>query len=793
MANLSISVTSTRGQISWSIQSLGGAWNTSNYKKAGFATSQASSSGSTSLSGILTSVSPPSSGSNTYTSTYYYSPSSNLSDDDAVTLYGYCQAANGKYYPAGSVTIVPVHLWMDSESMSYYYANVGGYSFKITSTSISATAFWVPKNTSITLSSIQPASGWSNLRWHYNNSEGYDYANTYTDSPDNNIGTTYGRFGYYEARTYTEPATRYTITLYRNNSSTDATSDTTQTESTTGSTKSAYLGTPSEYGWSKSGYTFLYWNTNRNGTGTTYYAGTRNFTSNTTLYAIWQQNSTRYSVVIYRNSSSSDATVDTILTESTTSSTKSAYLGTPSEYGWSKSGYSFTYWTTERSGGGTAYIGGRTQSFTGNTTLYAQWELIPTYQYSVTIYRNYGTTTYNTYYTSSGTSTTQTIELPSCPWSRSGYEFLGYNTYSDGTGVWYVEGDTYRLSRNMTLYAIWRESATRYTITLYRNSSSSDATSDTTVTESTTSSTKSAYLGYPSEYGWSKTGYTFLYWNTNRSGTGTTYYAGTRNFTGDTTLYAIWTIRTFTCGAQFASGCSGMGTITVSNGTTTAGSVSVDYGDSATWTASAASGYQFVGWYSNQAGTGTAVSSSTSYTVSSVTSDTTLYAKFQAISYTVQASKSGFGSAFTAVSPASGSTAAYGSTVSFSATLASGFDFDGWYNGTGANATKVSGNNPYSHTVSGAVTLYARAKVKWTYSHAPGTRNVSKEEWDRLQDFVHDRNGATFAYTATVDEPISKELYNATKSGIGSGTSVKKGQAITQTLMNELITNANNL
>lgn len=701
MATLSIGVTSTKGQISWSITGLGGAWNTSNYKKAGFATSQASSSGSSSLSGILTSISAPSSGSNTYTPTNYYSPSSNLSDDDAVTVYGYCQAANGKYYPAGSVTIVPVHLWMDSESMNYYYANVGGYSFKITATSISASAFWVPKNTSITLSSIQPASGWSNLRWHYNNSEGYDYANTYTDNPDNNIGTSYGRFGYYEARTYTPPATQYTITLYRNRSSSDTTSDTTQTESTTSSTKSAYLGTPSEYGWSNPGYTFLYWNTNRDGSGTTYYSGTRNFTYNATLYAIWQENPTSYTITLYRNRSSSDATTTTLTTASTTSSAKTAYLGTPSEYGWTNSGYSFTYWTTGRSGGGTAYLGGQNQSFTGNTTLYAQWELIPTYQYAVTIYRNYSTTAYSTYYTTTGTSTTQTIQMPSCPWSRTGYDFIGYNTNSSGTGTWYYAGTTYNLTSNKTLYAIWSK-------------------------------------------------------------------------------------QTFTCGVQFASGCSGMGTISVS-------SASVDYGDSATWTASAASGYQFIGWYSNSAGTGTAVSSSTSYTISSVTSDTTLYAKFQAISYTVQASKSGFGSAFTAVSPASGNTAAYGSTVSFSATLASGFDFDGWYNGTGANATKVSGSNPYSHTVTGAVTLYARAKVKWTYSHAPGTRNVSKEEWDRLQTFVHDRNGATFAYTATVNEPISKDIYNATKSGIGSGTTVKKGQAITQTLMNELITNANNL
>lgn len=162
--------------------------------------------------------------------------------------------------------------------------------------------------------------------------------------------------------------------------------------------------------------------------------------------------------------------------------------------------------------------------------------------------------------------------------------------------------------------------------------------------------------------------------------------------------------------------------------------------------------------------------------------------------YSAHAYSTGFESCFSSVS-VSNSSPTYGSSITFKAVLSNsfGYTFLGWYNGTGSGASRLSQNLSYTHTVTGSVTLYARARVKWTYSHAAGTKQISKEEWDRVQAFIHDRNGAIFSYTAIAGNALSKDLYNDTKDAIGTGVTVKKGQAITQALLDALVTNANNL
>ena len=51
----------------------------------------------------------------------------------------------------------------------------------------------------------------------------------------------------------------------------------------------------------------------------------------------------------------------------------------------------------------------------------------------------------------------QAFTLPTCTFSRNGYEFIGWNTQPDGTGEKYETGDTISLSANTTLYAQWNE------------------------------------------------------------------------------------------------------------------------------------------------------------------------------------------------------------------------------------------------------------------------------------------------------------------------------------------------
>lgn len=128
--------------------------------------------------------------------------------------------------------------------------------------------------------------------------------------------------------------------------------------------------------------------------------------------------------------------------------------------------------------------------------------------------------------------------------------------------------------------------------------------------------------------------------------------------------------------------------------------------------------------------------------------------------------------------------------MTFTANLNTGYTFRGWYNASG---TRVSTSRSYTATVTGNITLYARADVQWTYEKSEGSYRISAEEWTRLQTYITQRNGANFTYTATAGASLSANLYNDTRNGIGTGATVSKGQAITAALLNALITNANNL
>ena len=52
----------------------------------------------------------------------------------------------------------------------------------------------------------------------------------------------------------------------------------------------------------------------------------------------------------------------------------------------------------------------------------------------------------------------ENIKLDSNTFKRDGYEFVEWNTESDGTGDKYSDGEIISLSKNVTLYAIWKES-----------------------------------------------------------------------------------------------------------------------------------------------------------------------------------------------------------------------------------------------------------------------------------------------------------------------------------------------
>jgi len=182
-------------------------------------------------------------------------------------------------------------------------------------------------------------------------------------------------------------------------------------------------------------------------------------------------------------------------------------------------GYTFKRWNTKSDDTGTGY--NASASYTGNAALalYAIWNRTVTYN------ANGG----------SGAPSAQTaiatsaITLSTTKPTYTGFTFKDWNTKSDGTGTTYASGGTYAANNaSVTLYARWN-----HTVTFNANGGSGAPSAQTALKTSaiTLSSTKPT-----------RDGYRFKSWNTNSSGTGTTYNSGgTYAANGaNITLYAVW-------------------------------------------------------------------------------------------------------------------------------------------------------------------------------------------------------------------------------------------------------------
>jgi uncharacterized repeat protein (TIGR02543 family) len=116
-------------------------------------------------------------------------------------------------------------------------------------------------------------------------------------------------------------------------------------------------------GYTRTGYTFSNWNTNANGSGTSYLDGSSYpFTSSATLYAQW-------SAISYTVTFNANGGTGTMANETDNAATP---LTTNT---FTKSGYSFSGWNTSSNDSGTSYADGASYAFTSSTTLYAQWSI----------------------------------------------------------------------------------------------------------------------------------------------------------------------------------------------------------------------------------------------------------------------------------------------------------------------------------------------------------------------------------------------------------------------------------
>lgn len=207
-------------------------------------------------------------------------------------------------------------------------------------------------------------------------------------------------------------------------------------------------------GFTRDGYTFVRWDTAKDGSGTACGEGKNGVGRYTMkpagndLYAIWQANpaSIRYRDDWGATGSTPDTTGVT------------GQNVTIAQNGFTRPGYTFTGWARDRRTNPSLQPGGRYTLTPGTTTLWAQWKADPAHL----IYNANTGSTSQTRRTDGVVD--QTLTVIANPFTRTGYTFTGWNTQADGRGRAYTAGNGFRLVADpksnpvntSVLYAQWR-------------------------------------------------------------------------------------------------------------------------------------------------------------------------------------------------------------------------------------------------------------------------------------------------------------------------------------------------
>lgn len=259
------------------------------------------------------------------------------------------------------------------------------------------------------------------------------------------------------------------------------------------------------------GYTFAGW---KDAAGTSYTDGqTVTPTADMALSAQWTKNP---DVAITFNANGGTGTMGN---QTVTSGLAATLNGNAFTF----KGHTFTGWNTKADGTGTPYADTGSITITENTTLFAQWQQSTV---TITFNKNGGKGTMGAQSALSGDKTT----LAANKFTRSGYDFTGWNTKANGKGTSYTDKESITPTGNMTLYAQWEKA--KHTITFDRNGGTGTM-SDQEVTDGEEETLN--------ENKFTRSGYTFNGWNTQANGKGKSYSnKGKIKATEDMTLYAQW-------------------------------------------------------------------------------------------------------------------------------------------------------------------------------------------------------------------------------------------------------------
>ena len=180
---------------------------------------------------------------------------------------------------------------------------------------------------------------------------------------------------------------------------------------------------------------FSHWNTSPDGSGQSYKT-TATFTESVTLYAILLAENT-HTITYELNGGVNHSKSPYSFTED-----EAVILREPT-----KDGYIFVGWYETADFSGSVVKGWFAGDKTANVTLYARWKM----GYTITFDANGGSGEMNKQEFIAG----EEQKLNENTFTCDGNGFVKWNTKPDGSGINYINGESYSFSENVTLYAQW--------------------------------------------------------------------------------------------------------------------------------------------------------------------------------------------------------------------------------------------------------------------------------------------------------------------------------------------------
>jgi len=255
--------------------------------------------------------------------------------------------------------------------------------------------------------------------------------------------------------------------------------------------------------------------------------------------------------------------------------------------------------------------------------------------------------------------------------------------------------------------------------------------------------------------GSTKTGFTFAGWHKKQDCSDNPVVSlGAKDYLEDITLYALWNINSYTI---TATAKDGHGTIT--------GARSYDYNTECTLTASAEAGYTFEGWYENDV----KISDAGATYKFNVTSNRTLEARFTQDKYTVNISSNPSVGGTCSVSK--GSDLVYNEEITLTATPASNYKFDGFYDG---NKLVENGTvSPCTYKVIGTKNLTAKFSLNHEAFETCSWEYI-KEACDKLENAKFSESAiAEFCSKFTIKKDGSDKSPTSLNDFVGAERVVK--------------------